>query len=84
MGVTAPTAVRRVHGIRRRAPRRATHRAYFPVEHPRTGRLTGRWGTVERTTLWDKLHDDRTLIGLKIVLLAFLFLLAALVEWAAA
>jgi hypothetical protein len=46
--------------------------------------LAGQWGIAERTTLWDKLHDDRALIGLKILFLACLFLLAALLEWAAA
>jgi hypothetical protein len=46
--------------------------------------LPERWGPIEREAVWDKLHDDRTLIGLKIVLLAFLFLLTALLERAAA
>jgi len=46
--------------------------------------LAGQWGIAERTTLWDKMHDDRALIGLKILLLACLFLLAALLEWTAA
>ena len=84
MGVTATRSDRRVYGMRRRATRRSIHRPLFPAVQPRTGRLIGRWGPVERTTLWDKLHDDRTLIGLKIVLLTFLFLLTALLEWAAA
>ena len=84
MGVAAPSSVRRVHGTGRRARGRAVHRTPFRAEHPRSGRLAGRWGIAERTTLWDKLHDDRALIGLKILLLACLFLLAALLEWTAA
>ena len=84
MGVAAPSSVRRVHGMRRRARGRAVHRKLFPAEPPRSGRLAGQWGIAERTTLWDKLHDDRALIGLKILLLACLLLLAALMEWAAA
>lgn len=84
MGVAAPRSARRLHGIRRRPSGRAGPRTVFPVGQGRTGRSMEPWELVERATLWDKLHDDRTLIGLKIVLLAFLFLLTALLEWATA
>lgn len=92
MGVTAarrskprgPSSARLVHGVRRRRGLgRAVPRTLFPAQQLRTGCLAGRWGIAEPTTFWGRLHDDRALIGLKIVVLAFLFLVTALLEWAA-
>lgn len=89
MGITAarrskprsPSSARLVHGIlRRRGLGRAVPHTLFPAQQLQTGCLAGRWGIAEPTTFWGRLHDDRALIGLKIVLLAFLFLLTALLE----
>ncbi len=41
------------------------------------------WAVEVRKTFWDRVRDDRELIGLKIVLLASLLLLTALLEWVA-
>ncbi len=78
-----PGPARRAHAAGRRAPGRGSRRI-APGARPRIGHPSERWAPAERTTLWDRLDDDRALMRLKIVLLVSLFLLTALLEWARA
>jgi len=78
-----PRPARRVRRTRRRAPGGASRRS-APRARTRTGRPSEHRAPEARTTFWDRLDDDRALVGLKIVLLVSLFVLTALLEWARA
>ncbi len=88
MGVTAARRFRMSGSIRRsyRMPgrsRSATSRRTIGIARASIAPGWPQWIPDERKTFWDRVQDDRELIGLKTVLLASLLLLTALLEWVA-
>ena len=88
MGVAAVRGFRMSGSTRRsyRMPGRsrgATSRRTRGIAHAPIAPVWPQWIPNDRKTFWDKVRDDRELIGLKTVLLASLLLLTALLEWVA-
>ena len=82
MGVAA---ARRFKGSSSRAyragPRGAVSRGALGTARADIGLVWSQAVVNEPRTLWDRMNDDRELIGLKTVLVASLLLLTAIVEW---
>lgn len=82
MGVAAARRSK-VSGSRayRTGPRRAVSRGPLGTARANIGLVWSQGGVDERKSLWDRMNDDRELIGLKTVLVASLLVLTAILEW---
>ena len=79
---------RRVRGRRARGRRSTTLREgsarvarQFPLPWPTAARTPAHHGKNMSVRLWERVQDDRDLIGLKTTLLVSLVVLAAVLEW---
>jgi hypothetical protein len=79
---TMPRPVRAAYPMRRKALGRGAPRV---IAGPAGAVIAPAmpWAPDVRKTFRDRLHDDRELIGLKVVLLSSLLLLTAVLEWVA-
>lgn len=64
----------------RTGPRSAISRGALRTARAEVGLVWPQWVADEPKTLWDRMNDDRELIGLKTVLVASLLLLTAMLE----
>lgn len=83
-----PGALRRRHPKRNPSVRQGTllpaqRAAGSSLAVPVRARPTPLWAADDRKGVWERLQDDRELIGLKVVLLVSLLMLTALLEWVA-